>query len=413
MGTKMRTYAYALLVCSLSSTQPTTAQEAIADDWEVVDIGIGTKPAFDFDADGDIHIMGMTEQTRGVVWVASAEAIEGPWAPNTLASGYYYGPGDIRVGLDGAIHVAWHDHGAESPAHIELRPDGTQREFVFDTPSKHDGWDNSLAIDDMGGVHMASVDPVSFGGLQSLQYGFFDGDSWTFEDAVPGSDSFMYGLNTSIDVDRNGNPHIVYCNASGFVSLGDLKYAYRDENLEWQDQLLIEGGIAGRFPSMTLDEMDRPHVVWLDIDEDDHTRGFVRYGIVDGGIEPVETIDTLENLDLSFGGARKSVSVALDSDGRPHIAYCDRRVLKYAYKSGGVWESITVASADENLYKGLAVLRLDGNDVPGIVFWQTNRPDPGLIRFARPQMTAITQWRRYAVSPQVLPLILRTFERCF
>ena len=43
-------------------TLSTIPSETLADDWEVADVGVGTKPAFDFDSDNRIHVLYCTQQ---------------------------------------------------------------------------------------------------------------------------------------------------------------------------------------------------------------------------------------------------------------------------------------------------------------------------------------------------------------
>ena len=120
----------------------------------MVDVGGGTKPSFDFDATGALHVMGITEARPGVVWYATAADINGPWEPQELASGYFYGPGDIRVDGAGTAHIAWHHHDLQDAAHISIAGDQIQGSRVH-TPGTHDGWDNSLAIGpDLSLIHI-------------------------------------------------------------------------------------------------------------------------------------------------------------------------------------------------------------------------------------------------------------------
>lgn len=157
----MRGYTYHLLglLIFLSTTLSLQAQdnnETLSPAWNVAEIGEGQKPAFDFGADGRIHVMGMVEDFGGEVWYAAADTPDGSWDPQVVSIGYFYGPGDLRVDPAGAAHIVWHDHDTEDPRHVFIQPDGTVGQFFFDPTDSHDGWDNSLAIGPAGGVHMAS-----------------------------------------------------------------------------------------------------------------------------------------------------------------------------------------------------------------------------------------------------------------
>lgn len=369
------------------------SREQVHDDWEIVSVGEGVKPSFDFGPNDRIHIMGMTEETNGVVWHAVSDRFDGPWNPQIVSQGYFYGPGDIRVSSDGTAHLAWHNHTTENPAHATVESSGAIQEYIIRTVDSHDGWDNSLAVDASGGIHMASVFPVTFGSANGLQYGGFDGLAWSFETSIPDSGPFMYGFNTSIAIDRQGRPHIVYCRANNWTDPGDLRYAVRRDG-GWSISTVVTDGIRGRFPTLALDHWDRPHVAWVDVDETDHGRIMIRYGVLNSEEWTVEDVDVLENAELGFSEARKSVSLVLDSNYRPHLAYTDKQTIRYAVKPFDQWQYTTVASNPVDLYKGLVVLRLNSKEEPALVFWQRTSDGPGSIRYARmkPDTTDIRDW---------------------
>lgn len=361
--------------------------ETIHPDWEIVEVGAGTKPAFDFGPDGMIHIMGMTEMFGGRVWHASATATAGTWNPRTVATGYFYGPGDLIVDGQGVAHMAWHNHDSQNPNHATVEPDSDMVVRELDDFPSHDGWDNSLALDAGGNLFQASVDPVTFGATESLEFWAFDGESWTGE-KVPGAGPFMYGFNTSVALDRMGRAHIVFCQGDDWTDPGNLMYAVRNET-EWSVTAVTGGGIH-RFPSLQLDHWDRPHVAWVSVNPATPTRADVQYGVFNNNAWEIETVDTLTHVDLSLGGARKSASLVLDGNFRPHVAYSDERIVRYAVKPFADWEITTVAESLLDRYKGLVVMRLDGNEEPGLVFWETAAGLPGQVRYASPRGPAMT-----------------------
>jgi len=396
-----RLFLLILLTALLWSSSPPSAHaaETIAQDWNVADIGIGTKPAFDFGENDQIHIMGMTETTvNGAVWYASATNLAGPWNIENVSAGYFYGPGDIIVDPTGTVHISWHNHNLQSPNHLMIDSGGNRTHINIPTPMWHDGWDSAFALDSNGRLYMSANNPSTFGAPNGLEYGEFDGTTWSFIDEVPGSGSFMYGLATSIGIDSQFGPHIAYCRAIDFTMPGDLYYATNPGGTGWlHTNVTNANGLRGRFPSLVLDDSDEPRIAWLDIDELDNTRATVRYGFRFITLWQDEFVDLLDNIELSFNGARKSVSLALDSQGVPHIAYASKRVVKYAKKPGAAWQITTVLESDTDLYKGLAVLKLDSNDNPTIVFWQDLASEPGLVRLIQfnPPQTGVDSWEMY------------------
>lgn len=366
--------------------------EQVADGWEVHDLGPGTKPALDFGPDDSLHVMAMTEAMDGEVWYATSQDPAGPWLPRTVATGYFYGPGDLRVGPDGSAHLAWHNHDAQNPDHLVVLPDGQTPRYTIDTPG-HDGWDNTLAFDGEGRLHQASIFPLSFGAEMSLQHGIFQGGEWSYE-TVQEPISTMYGLATSIAVDRDGEPHVALCMAEDWTTPGALVYAFRKDG-EWTVDTVVDGGPRGRFPSLALDHWDRPQISWIDIDVDDHSHGHVRYGVLNSGVWEIETVDELQAIRLGHFDARRSTSLVLDRNSRPHLAYGDSETVCYATKPFGTWERLTALSqGSPGSYKGLVVLRLDSSDRPAIVLWEETEAGEGLVRLATTAPVSGEEFRR-------------------
>ena len=360
----------------LDATRP---NETLAKNWQVQDVGFGTKPSFDFDSHNRLHVMGMTEDFNGQVWYANSETINGPWEPRTISSGYFYGPGDLRVASDDAVHIAWHNHDHEDPNHYRIMADGQEDLFRIPSPG-HNGWDNSLTPSNDGRLFQGSINPSDFGATTSLELGEFNGSRWSYQ-SVTGSGPAMYGLNTSVAVDSNDQPHLVYCSCDDWATPGDLNYARRSDS-GWDVESLVTGGIRGRFPVIAIDERDRSHIAWVDIDTLDQEQGLVQYGVLDGDSFEFETVGELKNIQLGFGGARKLVSLDLDSHGQPHIAFGDEKLIKYGVRSENGWETTTVLESIDPTYNGQVVMRLDSSDNPAIVFWQPDDQQAGVVRIA-------------------------------
>ena len=361
---------------------PILAQETVDSAWIIVDVGESTKPSFDFDSQDRIHIMGITEAFPGFVQHWTANDVLSEWNEITVATGYFYGPGDLIVTPDDRTHIAWHDHDQESPRHVVLNGSEIVADNTIPTLGQHDGWDNALAFDGNGTLHMASVDPSGFGAINSLQHGTYN-DSWDFESAIQSSGGFMYGFNAPIAVDSENAVHILYCQSPDWLVPGDLRYAVKRDGI-WTFTTVVGNGIRGRFPSIAIDSDNNVHASWLDMVNP--SQATVQYGFLPTGSSDwqITAIDTLNNVTLGFSDARKSTSIVVDSMRRPRIAYSDNRIVKYATNTNGSWKLNTVIESNTDLYKGLVVLRLDSQDQPGIVFWNPQANTAGKVRFARP-----------------------------
>ena len=375
-----RTFCYLLVILSFWGAQASRnclAVETISSLWQVVDVGAGMKPAFDIDDSGNIHVMAFTPSSGDVLY-DKATSINGPWNLQSVSSGSFYAPGDLVVDPNGTAHMAWHNHGFDggSPQHMTVSSSGMVTSFPITAPG-HNGWDNTLAIDSAGLVHQSSINPFGFGAPDGLEYGTFNDPNWAGYGSIVGTGQVMYGFNTALDTDSNNYAHMAYSQATDWTSVGDLNYVV-DSASGFSISTIVDDGIS-RFASLAVDDLDRPHMAWLEVDPNNVTVGSVKYAFLDGGSWIAETVDaSVANLDISSSGGRKQVSLVLDDDDQPHVAYGEQRSVNYATKSGGVWNSAMVATSDTDLYNGLVILRLNSLEQPTIAFFNSSN----LVRLA-------------------------------
>jgi len=135
-------------------------------------------------------------------------------------------------------------------------------------------------------------------------------------------------LPPALGFDAGLNPHILYC---GYPSPPDahcsLKYAFRSSGV-WHVALVdstTTGSGRNAADNVAFAIQDRvPHVVFM------KSRGFqytLRYASK-GSNWFIETI-------TEDGG--EDVSLALDSKGRPHVAWAANNVIRHAWRTDGAW----------------------------------------------------------------------------
>jgi hypothetical protein len=125
---------------------------------------------------------------------------------------------------------------------------------------------------------------------------------------------------TSIDLDNEGNIHISYHSISS--SFDDyLKYAFFDGS-NWQIYTIDSDGTAcGGYNSIAVDSNGKPHITYS------HNEG-LKYAYFDGNNWDVEIVFPGE-LEGSW------CSIELDSQDRPHISFnAHESYLGYAYFDG-------------------------------------------------------------------------------
>lgn len=136
----------------------------------------------------------------------------------------------------------------------------------------------------------------------------------------------------------------------------------------WQSWEIADG--ENIHPSMQIDAQGTVHLGYVSISFDDSgafSAAELRYvGLRDGAIESERVIDKLEANPLLAGG--NYIALALDTDGRPHIAYCTAYdgALKHAFEDGAGWHTEIVSPNGATPYVSLAVA---AGGRPSIVYY--------------------------------------------
>ena len=165
------------------------------------------------------------------------------------------------------------------------------------------------------------------------------------------------GWFTSLALDDNNIPHICYYDYTN----GDLKYA-RWTGSDWAIESLDTNGDVGRYTSIALSDDGHPHISYYD-----KTNGNLKYAHGTGSIWSISTVD-------SFGNVGLYTSIALDSQGLAHISYCDytNRNLKYAHYDGSSWQKNVVDNSGDmcifEYFSDYTSIAIDSNDRPHISY---------------------------------------------
>jgi len=126
---------------------------------------------------------------------------------------------------------------------------------------------------------------------------------------------------------------------------------------------ILDSLSSGAGLSLALDSLGRPHVAY-----DDAAARVVKYAIKDSSGEwSPETVDSV--------GVGQYCSLALDSGGNPHISYRDfsDNTIKYVIKVGSSWNNPEIvddpAAGSEETYNSLA---LDSQGNPHVTYFEAN-----------------------------------------
>ena len=136
---------------------------------------------------------------------------------------------------------------------------------------------------------------------------------WTIGEIGSGPTEYEFG--TDIVLDSQGRPHVVYHNGTANLNVSgadsDLMYAVLGDD-GWEIETVVSSGDVGKFASLALDRQDRPHISYFDWQT--RTSGSVMYAHLEDGGFTVERVGGLDDMEISFLGARKTTSLALDGE---------------------------------------------------------------------------------------------------
>ncbi|MHA3964608.1 MAG: PKD domain-containing protein [Candidatus Thorarchaeota archaeon SMTZ1-45] len=181
-----------------------------------------------------------------------------------------------------------------------------------------------------------------------------DGSLWQRKVVILEVGQGTWSIKGTMELDSQGLPHVVFVDLSDNLVYAEIEidmFGGSDWTIPHTETITTSSSIGAI--SFKLDSEDRPHIVFVD------QNLYVKYAFKDGSSWVIESVDTHDAY---------WTSLAVDSEGVPHIAYFDG----YANRTGGVWtnEIITWPSGG-----GRCSLTIDSTDVPHITYggWYANK----------------------------------------
>jgi hypothetical protein len=336
-----------------------------AQEWQLTQIDQGTKPAIAVAPDGTPAIIYMLERQDG--WVRIAQLQDGEWQSEQIVDGYFYGPPDIAAGPDGTFHGAYHDHQdstfkPDKGDAVHIRGNAGDWTLTTAVDAGHDGWDNRITVDADGQPHMVGVDPEEFGGTDAVEYYSLDADgAWLAEPVGSGPQTYRWAV--SIAVDSDGDPWVSYYDGATTA----LMLAGRDAS-GWSIETVDDSGNSGLYSELAIDGEGGLHISYFELD--DETNGSVKHAYRAGPEAEwqLSTVDTLEDVLIGFTGARNITSIDIGPDGTPWVAYSDESVMRLAHLEDGAWLTETVTEAGDLPLGQIVSLAIDLDGRPHLAF---------------------------------------------
>jgi hypothetical protein len=215
------------------------------------------------------------------------------------------------------------------------------------------GFDSSIALDSSGNPHISYIDWNN-----TLKYAKWDGWGWSIQ--IVDTNAYIHG-STSIAVDSKGDPRITYCHDKPDdpdFSFGELKYAVWTHSA-WNLQTVDTpetSGIIGKQSSLALDSQGNPHVCYFEYPDK------VKYATSTSSGWEITVVDS---------AITPYTALALDDKGNPHIIYYNNS-LKYADRVGNAWNIVTVDDTTNKNDIGFgASLAVDSAGNPHISYYDS------------------------------------------
>ncbi|MEE9374674.1 MAG: dockerin type I domain-containing protein [Saprospiraceae bacterium] len=322
--------------------------------WQDTVVGFGVKPDVAI-FDETIYIAYLSEANSG--YAKCAIINDNEITNETISSGYFYGPLDIKIDKDGNPRVTYHDHNTQDLSHVTR----VASAWILSIPESdgHDGWDGSIYIDDNNKSHIVSIDPSN-----GVEYALQTDEGWVVE-TVDSRDT-DYKFATSI-ASHDGNIFLTYF----ITSTTELVFAEKINDV-WSFQTIDSDGI---FPSMIINSDGNPVIAYY---QRGITTDYIAMAERRNGAWEIERIEEIEDIVVNFTGARKIVDLEYENDTY-HIAFSNKKKVRYGTKNESSWDiHDAFVVNDENQVLGQQTsLDINIKGMPVISFYERSQTAEG------------------------------------
>jgi len=295
------------------------------------------------------------------------------WADATLIATYSHDVGlstSLAVNAEGVPFISYLDTSAGTLKHARTYGNHWGRSTV-------DSWSGLFSSIDLAAPYRPHIAYYSTTNDDpditdnDLRYARWNGQKWFYSTI---DETYDVGKYVSLAISPAGVSHISYYDQTNY----DLLYAFSNIGATaWVTRSLDMLNDVGMYTSMALDSTGRPHISYYD-----ETNGALKHAFV-APITDAWAIEFVDNPTVNDVGGYTSIGV--DRNNNPHISYYDFTDLnlKYAYKSGGVWNiSVVDSTGDVGKFSSIALYNQaadPNNDTVNISYYDATN---GSLKFA-------------------------------
>ncbi len=309
-----------------------------------------------------VNNAGLVSNVTTYTYTLYKQGAGGTWNSTIIGNSGIYN--SIAIDKSGNPHIVYYQISSTTDSYPELiyaykDSKGWHKELV-DSSQSGSGYYVSMALNSSNNPYLVYGHVFDVNSTDELKFAYRNSTGWHI--SVLTQNSYISYINLIL---YNDQPRISFYNDSANNGLGELQYMYK-EGSKWFLENVTTKPSGGRWNSLALDADGNPRISYYDI-YSGPVQGSLRYAErASNGTWKITTVDGNMADPVNVGIWN---SIAIDSDGNPHISYNVNSgggggSLKYTYYDGIQWITTTIS----NLKSSCSKIVLTKSNSPIIVY---------------------------------------------